>query len=116
MSDKMFCKNCGYIGDPKVHTPGYFAVELILWCMFFIPGLAYTLWRTANRTTICPQCRQINMIPADSPMAQGMIKQMRNTLENPQPAAPSNPYQKLTPKPKIEIQDRDEQGRYIIPD
>ena len=116
MSGKMFCKNCGYIGDPKVHTPGYFAVELLLWCLFILPGLAYTLWRTSIRTTICPQCRQINMIPADSPMAQGIIAEMRNRSEDPQPAAPPKQYQEQSKKQKITIQDRDEHGRYIIPD
>jgi DNA-directed RNA polymerase subunit RPC12/RpoP len=66
----MFCKNCGFRGKPREMTRGTFAVEVLLWLCFLLPGLLYTLWRSSNRYTACPKCGHENMIPLDSPMGQ----------------------------------------------
>jgi len=50
------CPNCKYEGEGKTKTPGFFALELILYLFFVIPGLAYTLWRVTNKKPVCPQC------------------------------------------------------------
>jgi hypothetical protein len=65
----MYCPHCGHIGIPKIETPGTFAVELLLWVCFLLPGLAYTLWRLARRRPVCPRCGTPHMIPRDTPRA-----------------------------------------------
>ena len=65
------CKNCGHRGDPKKYVPGHFIAELILWLMFLLPGLLYTVWRLAKSYKGCPQCGAPYMIPSDSPAAKG---------------------------------------------
>ena len=66
---EMYCKNCGYAGEPKRCTRGYFAIELLLWCLI-LPGLCYSLWRYTNRYTACPECGAENMIPRGSRFAR----------------------------------------------
>ena len=108
-SKVMLCKNCGYVGDPKVFTSDYFAVELILWCMLFIPGLAYSLWRIHNRTTMCRQSNEKNMIPADSPFAQKILNDLQPSKSQPPPVKPKK-------ESEMELPERDENGRFIIPE
>jgi hypothetical protein len=67
------CTNCGYIGKPVAITKGSFAVELLLWLLFLVPGLLYSLWRLASRYSACPKCEAPNMIPANSPLAQKFL-------------------------------------------
>ena len=50
------CPNCKFEGKGKRITKGYFAVELLLYFAFILPGIAYTLWRLTNKKDICPQC------------------------------------------------------------
>ena len=66
MKNQCVCKECGTVGAPVKSVPGYFLVEVIMYLMFFIPGVIYTLWRVTNATSGCPKCGG-KMIPADSP-------------------------------------------------
>lgn len=63
----LICANCGYEGQPRSVTKGSFAIELLLWLCFIIPGLLYSLWRLSSRHSGCPQCGATNMVPLDSP-------------------------------------------------
>ena len=66
-SSMMYCQNCGSIVRPKLQVKGTFALEILLWCFFVIPGLAYTLWRLTTKEKRCPRCDAPNVIPLDSP-------------------------------------------------
>ena len=57
------CTTCGHIGQPKTLTRGNLLIEIILWCMIFVPGLIYTIWRHSTRYKACPKCRNATMIP-----------------------------------------------------
>ena len=78
MAKPMICSNCGFIGKPKLYTKGNIGLELILWLMFLLPGLIYSIWRHASRYEGCPQCQASNMIPLDSPMG----KKLRQNLSS----------------------------------
>lgn len=52
---------------------GNFAIELILWLSFVVPGLLYTVWRLTNREPVCSQCGTPHMIPLDSPHAPAVV-------------------------------------------
>lgn len=51
------CPNCKYEGKGKFINKGSFGVEIILWLLFLLPGLVYSVWRLCNRIVICPDCR-----------------------------------------------------------
>lgn len=74
MAQELYCPNCGSVAKPTSHTKGSFAIEVILWLCFIIPGIIYSLWRLSSRErTTCPTCRAPNMIPLDSPRAREAI-------------------------------------------
>ena len=43
------CLRCGFTGQTKTATPGHFALELVLWLCFFVPGFIYSVWRLTAR-------------------------------------------------------------------
>ena len=90
---EMFCTKCGHKGMPQKITKGSsLFVELgiwffgfLIWSMmststpfyartpwyvFFIPGLAYSIWRAISPYDGCSSCKGNSLIPADSPMAK----------------------------------------------
>lgn len=83
------CTNCGYQGKPVTSTGGSFWIEVVLLIMaspsllFFIlpwllfsslPVIFYSLWRLTTRREVCPQCKQPNMIPLDTPRGQELAE------------------------------------------
>jgi uncharacterized membrane protein YqaE (UPF0057 family) len=73
VANDFFCTNCGYVGKACVITKGSFAVELLLWLFFLLPGLIYSFWRLSSRFKGCPSCKKDNLIPANSPKAQALL-------------------------------------------
>jgi hypothetical protein len=71
-NEDMLCTRCGSVARPKVIVPGTFALEIILWVLFILPGLAYTLHRLASKYTACPLCGEPHMIPLSTPRARAM--------------------------------------------
>lgn len=85
---KMICSTCGSIGEPKTITRGSFAIEIILWLCFIVPGIIYSLWRlTTRRSNGCGKCGAQTMIPLNSPMGTQLMK----TLGNQEAGQTSNP-------------------------
>jgi uncharacterized membrane protein YqaE (UPF0057 family) len=72
------CTSCGYMGRPKKITKGNFIIELILWCLFIIPGLIYSIWRLTAKYNVCPQCKHATMIPESSPFGRELVNKIRN--------------------------------------
>jgi hypothetical protein len=51
------CYACGYAGRMITQTKGSFAVEVLLWILFCLPGAIYSLWRlTSGKEARCPNC------------------------------------------------------------
>jgi len=74
-SKTLVCTQCGYIGKTETAIKGNMGLELVLWLLFIIPGLIYSVWRSSSRYQVCPKCKNPNMIPLDSPKAQKMVKE-----------------------------------------
>lgn len=72
---EMLCTNCGYQGKPKTIMKGSWAIELVLWLFFLLPGLIYTMWRSRSAFKGCPECKE-KMLPLDSPVAQKFLKEL----------------------------------------
>lgn len=69
----MYCLRCHNTGLPKKYTPGHFALELLLWLIFALPGLFYTLWRKIASYSGCSICGAKEIVPMDSPIAQKVL-------------------------------------------
>ena len=72
----LYCSNCGYQGKPKVFVKGSLAVEIVLWILFILPGIIYSVWRSFSRYNGCPECNSNNMIPVNSPRAITEMKKL----------------------------------------
>jgi RNA polymerase subunit RPABC4/transcription elongation factor Spt4 len=73
------CLSCGSTVFPVQKDRGGGAgclIEIILWFFFIIPGLIYSIWRRADKLTLCPVCSSTQLVPASSSMGQ----QLRSTL------------------------------------
>lgn len=68
-----FCPTCGTVAPPRRLTRGSFAIELVLWLCFLVPGLIYSLWRVSSRYDACSACGASPVIPADSPRARQLL-------------------------------------------
>lgn len=68
------CTSCGSQVRPKSMTPGTFAMELLLWLCFLVPGVIYSVWRIASRYAGCPVCNAKNCIPIETPAAQSILR------------------------------------------
>lgn len=77
MTKSKLCTNCGFVGYSKRITKGSFIMEVVLWMLFLVPGIFYTVWRVASRYEACPKCAAGNMIPTDSPVALKMVQEQR---------------------------------------
>jgi len=77
---RMLCPHCGTLDNPICETRGSFAVELLLWLCFIVPGLIYSAWRLSNRYYACRACGHEGLLPLDSPRAQAELRRlsMRN--------------------------------------
>ena len=73
MKDKA-CPNCGYIGKPKRYTKGSIGWELVLWILFIIPGVFYSIWRIASKYWGCRSCGSRDIVPIDSPRGRQILK------------------------------------------
>ncbi len=68
-SRPMWCPNCGATGAPVTVARGSIGWEIVLWLLFLLPGVLYSVWRLTTRYRACPICAAPNMVPLDSPRA-----------------------------------------------
>jgi hypothetical protein len=74
---EMVCTACGSLVSPQPKTPGSFWIELMLWFLFIVPGVIYSVWRLASIHKACPKYGGKNMVPPDSPVGQKLLREMR---------------------------------------
>ena len=73
---QLVCTNCGTVGEPVMVTKGSLLTEIVLWLLFLLPGVIYSVWRLTTRTNVCPSCGAGNMVPLNSPVGQKLRDQM----------------------------------------
>jgi len=76
------CPNCGHVGYPKTRVKGSILIELILWIMFIIPGVIYSIWRLTTKAKVCPMCAASCMIPASTPKGRELVAKYGATITN----------------------------------
>ena len=69
----MVCAQCGGTGTES-HTKGSFLIELVLWLFMCVPGLIYSIWRLTTRGQVCTACKSDRLVPANSPVGQGLLR------------------------------------------
>jgi ribosomal protein L37E len=74
MEETFICTACGYMGEPKKVVKGSFLLELFLWLLFLLPGLAYSVWRLATKHKACAKCGSPNVVPTNSPIGAELVK------------------------------------------
>jgi hypothetical protein len=75
MSDEQVCTACGHVGSSKTITKGHFALEVVLWLCFLLPGIIYSVWRHTSRYEACPVCGNPKLLPKAAPMAQKFLQE-----------------------------------------
>ena len=75
------CMTCGTDAEPKTQTRGSIVIEIVLWLLFIVPGLIYSIWRLSSRRPVCPACGSTAIVPYDAPAAVSH----RATLQQPAP-------------------------------
>lgn len=76
----MICTTCGYVRNNEGSIKGNILIELILWCMFLLPGIIYSIYRSSSKQKVCPQCKNPTMIPVTSPIGEKLYASHEATL------------------------------------
>jgi hypothetical protein len=82
MKDLYICRACWLVATPKIITKGSALIEVMLWVLFLIPGIIYSVWRYITKDKVCPACSSLAVSPIDSFMGQKFFEDMssrRNT-------------------------------------
>jgi hypothetical protein len=66
------CANCRTVIHPVSKRQGSGGVEFLLWILFIIPGLIYSVWRSSARHNICPVCQAANPVPLNTPAGKAL--------------------------------------------
>lgn len=69
----MVCPTCGHHGETATRTKGSMAIEIVLWLLFIVPGVIYSLWRLSTRRAVCAQCGAETLVPPTSTVGQRVL-------------------------------------------
>lgn len=83
------CPRCGHVGAPDSHTPGSRFIELLLWLLFIVPGLIYSLWRFSAQREVCAKCGAAELLPLDTPRGRAVAAESGIVVRRSDPARPS---------------------------
>ena len=71
---QVLCLTCGMTGKPKKITKGYFFFEILLYFLFIIPGILYTMWRVfSKKEIVCRYCGSGKVMNPDSELAKKLM-------------------------------------------
>ncbi|HMJ88465.1 MAG TPA: hypothetical protein VK530_01545, partial [Candidatus Acidoferrum sp.] len=64
---------------------GSIAIELVLWLLFCLPGIIYSVWRLTARKKVCPVCNSDALVPENSPRGRQLLAELRTNVRQQQP-------------------------------
>jgi ribosomal protein S27AE len=80
MATELICGECGSLAaKPKIVTKGSIGIEIVLWLMFLIPGVFYSIWRLTTRHKACPQCGSGGLLPVNTPMGRKLLAEVQGS-------------------------------------
>ena len=62
-----------HIGPLELNKKGTLFIEIILWLLFIIPGLMYSIWRRTGRWFACKECGTHHIVPLSSPLGRDVL-------------------------------------------
>lgn len=86
MTGRLVCTTCGHYGEPVPLVKGDMGTEIVLWLLFVLPGLMYSLWRQASRYDGCAKCGGASLVPVDSPVGRKLLVDAGAPVVPPRPA------------------------------
>ena len=72
------CDNCHHIGPAISKTPGSIFFEIVLWIIFILPGVLYSIYRLISKKQVCSVCESDQLIPIDSPRGKELVDQINS--------------------------------------
>lgn len=85
----LICSRCGTANRARTHTRGSISIEILLWLMFIIPGLIYSIWRLTTRAKVCAACSSAELVPLSSPAGKELLARYGQANEEAQKPEPS---------------------------
>ncbi len=77
MATRYVCKVCGYIGEPLNKKRGNFLISTILWSIYMLPGLIYSLYSRTNNKR-CAKCKSQDLASVNSTYGKVMLEEYYN--------------------------------------
>ena len=78
------CVKCGSITDRAVKSMrGSFLLECLLWLLFVLPGVIYSVWRLTTKAKVCPACGSKDIVPLSSPIGQRLQRELASPTASP---------------------------------
>lgn len=76
VSTALVCRHCGTAQSREnASKPGSGWIEALLWLWLIFPGAIYSVWRRrAGALPECLVCGRRELVPADSPVGQKLLK------------------------------------------
>lgn len=105
---KYVCMECGCQREPVMANRGMLIIELLMWLLYILPGVIYSIWRRVRKQEVCPSCGEPSVVLTSSSRAMKMMRllnmfpqaMMADSLP-PTTGAPSQPVSgKKVPPPK----------------
>lgn len=76
MKDLYICRACWLVATPKIIAKGSYLIEIMLWCLFIIPGIFYSSWRHISKDKVCPACSSLAVVPINSSMGKKLFDEI----------------------------------------
>ena len=85
------CRDCGSIGETRTEARGSLGIEILLWLLFIVPGVVYTLWRRSTLHEACAACGSANVVPLDTPIGRELAAKNPSQVPRIERARPPRP-------------------------
>ena len=81
---KYYCNACHNF-TPHALKKGNGWIELVLYLMYIVPGIIYSIWRRSGAPNVCPLCRAASLVPAAvaKPISANVMQNSRDEVDCP---------------------------------
>ena len=62
LTKKYVCMECSCQRDPIWVKRGWLIVEIVMWLLYVLPGVIYSIWRRVRKQQVCPNCLNPTMV------------------------------------------------------
>jgi len=97
---KYVCMECGCQRDPVNAKRGLLIIELLMWLLYILPGVIYSIWRRVRKQQVCPNCGNPSVVLTSSSRAMGVMRLMK-TFSGSMPTASAKRPNQSSPKTPV---------------